>query len=335
MNRLAIIVLNWNNATDTIECVSSLLKNSQDYQIVVVDNGSNRPDKTRLESFLENKKGIILLLNQQNLGFAGGVNTGIQWAIDHEIEAVALLNNDAIAEHGWAKELVSAMDINSASVVTGLLLNTKGKKIDSTGEQYSIWGMPFPRNRGDKVDQAPESGYVFGATGGATLYRTSLFKDVGLFDESFFAYYEDVDISFRAQLAGHKVFFTNKAVAYHKQGATSKKIPGFTVYQTFKNIPLLFIKNVPTKLFFPIGVRLFTLYWLIFANAIKNGTGWYAFKGWLASVWYFWTKSLWERFTIQDNKKVTSDYIKSLLWQDLPPDQTGMRKLRSKFTGRS
>ena len=120
--------------------------------------------------------------------------------------------------------------------------------------------MPFPRNRGERTISSPESDFVCGATGGASLYKTSLFKEIGLFDESFFAYYEDVDISFRAQLAGHKVYFTNKAIAYHKQGATSSKIPGFTVYQTFKNIPLLYTKNVPSGLLLPIGVRLLLLY---------------------------------------------------------------------------
>lgn len=194
--------------------------------------------------------------------------------------------------------------------------------------------MPFPRNRGEARNMATKSGYVFGATGGASLYRTSLFKEIGLFDESFFAYYEDVDISFRAQLAGHKVYYTDKAIAYHKQGASSKKIPGFTVYQTFKNIPLLFIKNVPANLLIPIGIRLLLLYVLIFANAVKNGTGWYALKGWLANIWYFWTRAIWLRFNIQRHRKVPVSYIKSILYHDLPPNQTGMRRFRQFFTGK-
>ncbi|WP_332873944.1 glycosyltransferase family 2 protein [Candidatus Minimicrobia vallesae] len=68
-----------------------------------------------------------------------------------------------------------------------------------------------------------------------------------MFDEDFFMYYEDVDLSFRAQLAGWKVRFTPKAIAYHKVGASSKKVPGLAVYNTFKNLPLVFIKNIPRK----------------------------------------------------------------------------------------
>lgn len=335
MTSTLIVVLNWNGAKDTLECVNSLANQSfKDFQILVIDNGSKPTDYEKL-SLLSSIPNLTLLRNEKNLGFAGGVNIGIKHAIDNNYEFVALFNNDATANKDWLKNLLDGFNQNkSISAVTGLLLHEHGKTIDSTGDYYSIWGMPFPRSRGQLTKTAPNSEYVFSATGGATLYKTSLFKQIGLFDESFFAYYEDVDISFRAQLAGHKIYYTKDAIAYHKQGATSKKIPGFTVYQTFKNIPLLYAKNVPAGLLIPVGIRLFVLYWLIFGNAIKNGSGLYALKGWLASIWYFWTKSLWNRFYIQAHKTVPTSYIKSLVWYDLPPEQTGLRKLRKKVTGK-
>jgi hypothetical protein len=336
MTSILITVLNWNGSDDTIDCVNSLKYQSfKDFEILVIDNGSKLTDYEKL-SILNNINNVTVIRNERNLGFAGGVNIGIHHAIKNNYEYVALFNNDAIADKDWLKNLLNGFNQNSStSAVTGLLLHEDGQTIDSTGDYYSIWGMPFPRSRGLAAAAAPNSGYVFSATGGATLYKTTLFKEIGLFDESFFAYYEDVDISFRAQLAGHKIYYTKDAIAYHKQGATSKKIPGFTVYQTFKNIPLLYTKNVPTGLLLPIGFRLFVLYWLIFGNAIKNGSGKYALKGWLASIWYFWTKSLWQRFSIQSKKTVPTSYIKSLIWNDLPPEQTGLRKLRSKLTGKS
>lgn len=335
MTSVLIVVLNWNGAKDTNECVESLkVQSFKDFQILVIDNGSKLDDYSKL-SFLENTPYLTLIRNEKNLGFAGGVNTGIKYAIKNDYEFVSLFNNDAVADKDWLQNLINGFDENSdTSVVTGLLLHEDGKTIDSTGDYFSIWGMPFPRSRNDETATAPNSSYVFSATGGATLYKTSLFKEIGLFDESFFAYYEDVDVSFRAQLAGHKIYYTNDAIAFHKQGATSKKIPGFTVYQTFKNLPLLYIKNVPASLLIPIGFRLFILYVLFFGNAIKNGSGKYALKGWLASIWYFWTKALWDRFYIQAHKTVPTSYIKSLLWYDLPPDQTGMRKLRKKLIGK-
>jgi GT2 family glycosyltransferase len=335
MTSILIVVLNLNGADDTIECVTSLRKQSfKDFSILVIDNGSKLENYKKLEIFRGNPN-IELLREEKNTGFAGGVNIGIEHAIKNNYEYVALFNNDAVADKEWLKNLRDGFRTDdSVSAVTGLLLHEDGKTIDSTGDYYSIWGMPFPRSRGLQTDTAPNSEYIFSATGGATLYKTSLFKEIGLFDESFFAYYEDVDVSFRTQLAGHKIYYNKDAIAYHAQGATSSKLPGFTVYQTFKNIPLLYTKNVPSSLLIPIGFRLFILYWLIFGNAIRHGSGEYALKGWLASIWYFWTKALWDRFYIQSHKAVPTSYIKSLLWYDLPPEQTGLRRLRNKLTGK-
>lgn len=329
--RATIVVLNWNGFKDTKVCIESLLgQDYSDFSVVVVDNGSRDGSVEKLkqlEADLSDDR-LHVIYNKKNLGFAGGVNTGIRYALTEEFDAVALFNNDAAADKKWLSSLMAELNTRSeVGIVTGLLLHENGKTIDSTGEQYSVWGMPFPQARNKASTNIPESGFVFGATGGASLYRTALFKKIGLFDERFFAYYEDVDVSFRAQLAGQKVFFTNKAIAYHKQGASSSKIPGFTVYQTFKNIPLLFIKNVPRGLLLPIGCRLFVLYVLIFGNAIKNGAGVPALRGWLASIGHFWSASLWQRFKIQRRKAVSTRYISSIIYPDLPPDQTGMRKL--------
>jgi len=333
MTSVAIVVLNWNGIDDTKKCIDSLLDQTyKDYSIVVVDNGSKDLSLEILRN-LEVEKKITLIEQPNNLGFAGGVNVGISYALENNFGAVALFNNDAVADKNWLAELTKHLD--KASIVTSLLLSSDGSKIDSTAESYTNWGMPFPSNRNNPVKEAPESGFIFGATGGASLYDINLFKEIGLFDNSFFAYYEDVDISFRTQLADHKIYFTNKAIAYHKQGATSKKIPGFAVYQTFKNIPLLFTKNVPTRLLLPVGGRLALLYVLMFGNAVKNGAGLPALKGWLASIGYFWTRSLWLRVNIQRNRKVSTGYINSIILHDLPPDQTGMRKFRKLFTGKA
>lgn len=332
----AIIVLNWNGIEDTLECLESLLSQShKDFHIVVVDNGSTDSSKLNLDEIQKKHPATIdVIYNPYNFGFAGGVNTGIEWALNEEYEYVALLNNDAVADKKWLEQLVKPAKQDEVGITTGLLLREDGETIDTTGEQYSHWGLAFPRNRGDKTHKAATEGFVFGASGGASLYKTALFKDIGLFDEDFFAYYEDADISFRAQLAGWKVAYTPKAIAYHKQGATSKKIPGFATYQTFKNLPLLFLKNVPGKLLFTVGIRFYFAYWLILANAIVHGNGWPAVKGaWMGFILGF--KKLGERQAIQKYKKVTASYIQSILWNDLPPDQTGIRKVRKFFTGKS
>lgn len=336
MNSVAIVILNWNGIEDTIACLDSLrLQSYTDCSIVVIDNGSVDDSVDRLRQYIAHNAdtNITLIENPINLGFAGGVNTGIRYALKRGFDYVALFNNDAVADKNWITSLVKAIAPDEIGIATGLLLHEDGKTIDSTGDWFSKWGLAFPRNRGDSVDRAAAAGFVFGASGGATLYKTALFKDIGLFDDNFFAYYEDADISFRAQLADWKVTYTPDAIAYHKQGATSNKIPGFTVYQTFKNLPLLFLKNVPNKLLFPIGSRFYFAYTLMYLNTFTHGTGWAATKGVAKSI-ALTPQSLRQRRVIQKNKRVSADYIKSILWDDLPPDQTGLRKVRKIFTGK-
>jgi GT2 family glycosyltransferase len=272
-----------------------------------------------------------LVFNDRNYGFTGGVNAGIRWAFENNCDAVALFNNDAVADRDWLANLNKKLTVKTG-IVTGLLLHSDGKTIDSTGDYYSIWGLPFPRGRNQPTDQAPKSGSVFGASGGASLYSCNMLHEIGVFDDNFFAYYEDVDVSFRAQLAGWKVIYTDKAVAYHEQGATSRKMPGLAVYQTFKNLPLLFIKNVPGRLLWPIGMRFYFAYFVMLGHAIVSGNLAPAVKGYLAHLWYFWTAAIWQRWHVQhDIKKVNTDYIHDIIWRDLPPDQTGLRKLRGIF----
>lgn len=336
MNRVAIIILNLNGIADTLECLDSIQTQTyQDFKILLVDNGSKNDSAERLEKYqAEHTKNTELIVLPKNLGFAGGVNTGIRWAIKNDFDYAALVNNDLVLDKKWLETLVNAIKPSEIGVSTGLLLHRNGKTIDSTGDWYSIWGLPFPRNRNEKKVKAAESGFVFSASGGASLYKTSLFKEIGFFDDDFFAYYEDTDISFRTQLTGCMVVYSNKAIAYHKQGETSKKIPGFTAYHTFKNLPLLFLKNVPRGLLFKIGIRFYFAYLMIYLNAIKNGSGMPATKGLLMGFLLSF-KKLGDRYHIQKNRNVSTNYIKSMLWNDLPPDQTGLRKLRQFFTGKN
>lgn len=330
MNKVAVVIPNWNGEDVIRDCLSSLLKQEYEHTVVVVDNGSVDSSVEIIESEFPN---AILLKQPKNLGFAGGVNVGIRYAIKEKYDFVALLNNDAAADKDWLRLLLVEMKKKSVGIVTGLLLDQKGILVDTTGELYSKWGLAFPRGRGEAVSNAPSRSLVFGASGGASLYRTAIFKEIGMFDQDLFAYYEDTDVSFRTQLAGWKVLYTPEAIAYHKHGVTSKKIPGFTTYQTFKNLPLLFLKNVPGRLLFTIGIRFYFAYLLMLLHAVVRSNGAPALKGALRGF-VLGFKKLSERWKIQRNKRVSTEYIKSILWNDLPPDQTGLRKLRKFFTGK-
>lgn len=332
MSSVAVVVLNFNAEEKTLECLKSLARQTyHDITPIVIDNASTHI--TQLRDYTASHE-IAFLENATNTGFAGGVNTGIRHALEYEYDYIALLNNDALPAPNWIEQLVRCAHDTQSDIVTGLMLHSSGKTIDSTGEQYSIWGLPFPRDRDRLADHAAVSGPTFGATGGGTLYSAKVFREIGLFDESFFAYLEDVDVSFRAQLAGFKIYYCAEAILYHEQGGTFNKYPAVRTLHYFKNLPLVYIKNLPTSLLLPVGIRLFVAYALIFFKAIARGGSVPAIKGWLWQIPLFWFHALPARAKIQRERKVSDDYIRSLLWPDLPPDQTGLRKFRSLFTGK-
>ena len=334
MNSLAIIVLNWNGADDTLNCVESLQQQTLRPEIIIVDNNSSDDSVERFEDHIKSQKkdAPILIKNSQNFGFAGGINTGLIYAKEHNFEYIGVLNPDAIADKKWCRALVDELSTHlDCGIATGIMQRRDGKTLDTTGDFYTTWGLPGPRNRDEPAKNAPSKpGEVFGATGGGAIYRAAIFDDIDMFDEDFFMYYEDVDLSFRAQLAGWKVRFTPEAIAYHKVGASSKKVPGLAVYNTFKNLPLVFIKNVPRQLFWYIGIRFFLTYWLIFASTVRHGNGWPAFKGMLASI-IRKPAAYHKRWSIQKNRKVPVDYIHSIIHSGPLPNQTGLLKFRKFF----
>ncbi|HSX23598.1 MAG TPA: glycosyltransferase family 2 protein [Candidatus Saccharimonadales bacterium] len=329
MEKIFIVVPNWNGADLIASCLDSLMAQTRKAEIVVVDNGSTDESVAIVAS---RYPAIHLTTLPYNTGFAGGVNAGIRYALEQGAEAVALFNNDAQASPDWLKHLAHALEARpSYGITTGKLLSADKKSIDSTGDFYTSWGLPYPRGRGElATNRYDDDTDVFGASGGASLYRAKMLSEIGLFDEDFFAYYEDVDLSFRAQLAGWKVLYVPAAEAYHLQGATSSGVKGFTTYQTFKNFPLLFWKNVPLRLLPGILVRFKIAYFAIFFSSIRKRRAWPAIKGFLRMLTLF-PKKLGQRWHIQKSRKVSVDYINSIIVHDLPPNAHRLRKLRSFF----
>ena len=327
-NHVFVVVPNWNGADKLATCLDSLLAQSHTATIVVVENGSTDGSAQVLEKYPD----VVVLPQLKNLGFAGGVNVGFRYAIEQGAELVAAFNNDAIADKNWLQNLVKTMQSdNKVGIVTGKLLNSAGDRLDSTGEFYTTWGLPYPRGRGeDNLDKYDHQTEIFAASGGASLYRVKMLEQIGLFDEKFFAYYEDVDLSFRAQLAGWKITYVPTALAYHQIGATTSKIKGFTTYQTMKNLPLLLRKNLPLSLGLKVGLRFWLAYLSFFASAVARGQFWPAFKG-LMMTFGLLPHTLKERRKIQKNRQVSVDYINEILVHDLPPAAERLRNLRARW----
>lgn len=327
--KVAVVIPNWNGKTRLKSCLDSVISQTANPHVVVVENGSTDGS---LEYIQKTYPDVEVVAHSKNLGFAGGVNSGIKRVSDLGFEYVALLNNDAIVDKNWAKHLLDSIaQDKSLGAVACKLLSSDKKSVDSTGDFYSIWGLPFNRDRGKPAKDAHTTpGLVFGPCAGAALYRVAAIEEVGMFDDDFFAYHEDADIHFRLQLYGWKTMYQPKAIAYHATGSTSSKIPGFTTYQTFKNYPLLFWKNVPTKLLPKMLPRFTIAYTSIFVSSLLGGRGWPATKG-FSRMLTLLPKKLAERRKIQKNRKVSIDYIDSILVQDLPANSHKLRRLRSIF----
>jgi GT2 family glycosyltransferase len=324
---VAVVVPNWDGKDSLKPCLDSLLAQTQPHRLIVVENGSTDGS---LEYLQQNYPQVELVVNKTNRGFAGGVNDGIRRAMERGYEFVALFNNDAVAELDWLERLVEFLEVNREyGIATCRFVAEDKKHLDSTGECYTDWGLSFPRGRGEAIcDTYDEHPDVFGASGGASLYRVSMLQEIGLFDEDFFAYYEDVDISWRAQLAAWRVRYVPAAVAYHQIGATSSKIKGFTTYQTLKNLPLAWFKNVPGRFFWRVGWRHALAQTLFLGRALSRGQGWPALKGACKGMALIGQK-ISERRHIQKTKKVSDEYLWAIMTHDLPPNATALRKLRT------
>ena len=329
MEKVYVVIPNWNGADRIRACLDSLKAQTKDHTVVVVDNGSADDSVDIIEKHYPD---AALIKHSKNFGFAGGVNAGIKYAIEKDAKYVALLNNDAVADKGWLENLASFLDDNPKAGIAAAKICDSGKThLDSTGELYTIWGLPYPRGRGEEYsDKYDKDAWVFGASGGASLYRIRMLKEIGLFDEDFFAYYEDGDISFRAQLAGWKIGYVPRAEVYHEINATAGAIKGFMTYQTLKNLPLLLWKNVPWRLMPKIWPRLALAWSGILLSALRRGQLAAVLKG-VTMGTILLPKKLAQRYEIQRNRKVSLDYINSMITHDLPPNARKLRNLRKNW----
>lgn len=323
--KVSVIILNWNGRDMTAKCLDNLRRQTlRDYETIVVENGSKDGSLEMLERDYADYPNLTVLPQPRNLGFDGGCNAGIRVA---KGEFVALLNNDALPEPDWLERLVAAMADSRVAICQPKVLQTpktaNGYLIDTAGDQYHIWGMPHPRGR-DELDRGqydkPEE--IFAANAAAALYRKTVFDRIGWFDEEFFAYYEDVDIAFRARLAGYTVWYEPRAVIYHQVGGTSggKVSNPFTRYLMPKNLWYLYLKDMPSRLFWRYLGRFVFLQALSWANAFRVGgwkLGWAHSRSILRAI-IMTPMMLGQRWHIQSRRKVTAAQIDALLLRTVP-----------------
>jgi GT2 family glycosyltransferase len=233
---IAIIILHYKNLADTRECLKSLQKVDYRHFSVLVVNNDVLEHKTALES--EFQGFIEVIQNKENLGFAEGNNVGIRHALKNtDTDAVLLLNNDTTVEPNFLDEIVK---IDADMVAPRMLDYNDHDKIDNLGIVMMTSGLPFNRTN--------ENQKLFCPSAGCALYTRKLIESVGIFDKSYFAYAEDLDLGWRALNQGFVSGYSSKAIAYHKGSASTSKLSDFAVYHTYRNLLWTQFKNMPTKL---------------------------------------------------------------------------------------
>lgn len=223
--KVAVILVNFNTFSDTKECVESLNQASRqvtDFDIVVVDNASTKVDH-EIEKFLKNT--TIYLPLQENLGFSGGNNIGIQYVLEHNYDYVLLLNNDTLVEKDFIDQLVSKSEKldNLGAAIGKIYYHYNHSVLWYAGGHIDLKrGMVYQEGF-DEWDygQYDEDRVVGFVTGCMMLIPIDVIKKIGTLEESFFLYAEDLEYSLRLSKNGYQMYYIPESVIYHKVGASS------------------------------------------------------------------------------------------------------------------
>ncbi len=286
---VSVIVLNYNGLQDTVSCLESVLSmDYENYSLVVVDNNSHggqaeeidrclgalipqrreRPDLDSdnwraieffpLETQSRPGPAAFLLAGTRNLGFCGGNNCAIEFALAHfASEYVLTLNNDVVVEPALLSRLVAfaEADANVGSVQPRILSRDKKETIDSLGQIIFRNGRARDKGQGDRDPGDIGKQEAFGVCAAVGLYRSIALAETGLFDERFFVSLEDVDLAWRLRMCGYSSYCITSAIVYHGRGITGKKglkdgVNLVRSYNKNKNHLFLMLKYFPARLLF-------------------------------------------------------------------------------------
>ena len=307
----SIIIPNWNGIHHLPDCLDAL--RAQTYgqtEVILVDNGSTDGSQAFVT---EHYPEVHLLELERNLGLTGGNNIGFDAARG---EILISLNNDTEAHPRFIEALVTALieQPEAGMAAAKMLLFDRRDHIHSAGDGYGQDGIPFNRGVWQRDEgQFDEPGWIFGGCGGAVAYRRAMLDDIGMFDESFFMYCEDVDLNWRAQLAGWRCWYAPQAVVYHKLSATGGG--PIASYYTGRNTLWVIAKNYPGTLLRKYWPRIVRAQWAVTRDALRAWRGEAArarLRGQLAGFFRLPSK-FGQRRAIQSARRVPDAYIESLL----------------------
>ena len=247
--KVTVVIVNWNGERFLDRCLSTVLAQTVvPNEIILVDNASSDASLDMVRRY----PSVRMLAQNENLGFARGNNVAIE-ASAIESEWIALLNPDAFPEPHWLEALLAAARENSAFDVFGSkLVNAADPSVlDGVGDAYHMSGLVWRMGHGVPMASfSSQASEIFSPCAAAALYRRQALVDVGVFDEDYFCYVEDVDLGFRLRLAGHKAMYVPDAVVHHVGSATTGgRHSDFSVYHGHRNLVWTYVKNMPGILF--------------------------------------------------------------------------------------
>jgi GT2 family glycosyltransferase len=243
---ISVVLVNWNSQDDLRSCLLSLAQQTdRDFEIVVVDNGSTDGS---LEMLGTDFPGVTTVATGENLGFAEACNRGIDRAVGVWI---ALLNNDAVAAPDWLANLRRAAakgEPRLGMVQSRILFKHDPSKLNSTGVIIRSDGFFIDRAWNEPVPDRQEADEIFCVSAGAALYRRTMLDEIrldsGIFDRDYFMYFEDVDLGWRARLAGWSAVYEPSATVHHAfHGTSSRRGKDFVGLQCAKNRLRTILKN--------------------------------------------------------------------------------------------
>ncbi|MCM1038893.1 MAG: glycosyltransferase family 2 protein [Ruminococcus sp.] len=240
MIKTTVIIPNYNGIEYLENCLRSLEK--EEAHIIVVDNASTDGS---FEMIAGKFPAVRTIRMKENTGFCRAVNAGIAVSTT---KYVIFLNNDTIVEEGFVQELEQVMEQDKKlfSASAKMISMQDKEKIDDAGDLYCALGWAFAIGKGKPEKKYTKSYRIFASCGGASIYRRSVFKQIGALDENHFAYLEDIDLGYRARIYGYHSLFVPAARVYHAGSAASG-----SRYNTFKtdlasrNSIYLIYKNMP------------------------------------------------------------------------------------------
>ena len=243
MREITVVIPNWNGKKYLCSCLRALYESTEiEMDVIVVDNGSTDGS---VEEMTKAYPEVSCIRLDKNYGFSKAVNEGIKRA---RTPYVILLNNDTEVETGFVEALLKTIKSDSTvfSVEAKMLQYQNPAKIDSAGTYYNALGWAYARGKGSSGRNYNERSESFAACAGAAIYQKSVFDEIGLFDEEFFAYLEDIDIGYRARKHGYRNMYEPKARVLHVGSASSGgRHNRFKVRYSARNSIYLICKNMP------------------------------------------------------------------------------------------